>query len=161
MALAYFGILSGGIPSTLYWRVDVYGSPGVNFKLGTWNFFTGTFSYSATTATAYINAANPTTGTSTLPIGPYGTITLGTSGANPVFNGTQLADVQIYNVSLSSAEVLALYQEGIGGAPIDVNNLVGWWPLNGNANDYSGFSNNGNAVSVSYTNSWTSGYVQP
>ncbi|MGC9010605.1 MAG: hypothetical protein ACP5JN_00435 [Candidatus Micrarchaeia archaeon] len=34
-------------------------------------------------------------------------------------------------------------QEGIGGAPIDLQHLVAWWPLNGNANDYSGNGNNG------------------
>ena len=77
-----------------------------------------------------------------------------------MFDGL-ISNVQVYNTTLSQAEITALYDEGIGGAPIDLNNLVGWWPLNGNANDYSGFSNNGNAVSVAYTNSWTSGYSAP
>ena len=45
-----------------------------------------------------------------------------------------MANIQIYNTSLSAPEIQALYQEGIGGAPIDLQNLVGWWPLNGNAN---------------------------
>jgi hypothetical protein len=73
----------------------------------------------------------------------------------------QIANVQIYNTSLSTNEVQALYQEGIGGAPIDLQNLVGWWPLNGNANDYSGNGNNGQATAVTYTGSWTSGYTPP
>ena len=46
------------------------------------------------------------------------------------FNG-MISNVQIYNTSLSQAEITALYHEGIGGAPIDPNNIVGWWPLNG------------------------------
>ncbi len=46
-----------------------------------------------------------------------------------------IANVQIYNTSLSANEIQALYQEGIGGAPIDLQHLVGWWPLNGNANE--------------------------
>jgi hypothetical protein len=76
------------------------------------------------------------------------------------FDGT-MANVQIYNTSLSANDIQALYQEGIGGAPINVNNLVGWWPLNGNANDYSGNGNSGNATNVIYTSAWTSGYSTP
>ncbi len=72
-----------------------------------------------------------------------------------------LSDVQIYNASLSANDVEQLYMEGIGGAPIDPLHVVGWWPLNGNAQDYSGNSNNGQAPGVSYTSAWTSGYTQP
>ena len=73
----------------------------------------------------------------------------------------QLANVQVYNVSLSSSEVQALYLEGIGGAPIRPQNTVGWWPLNGNANDYSGNNNNGQLSSVTFSSSWESGYTAP
>ena len=72
-----------------------------------------------------------------------------------------IANVQVYNTSLSSNEVQALYQEGIGGAPIKLQNLVGWWPLNGNSDDYSGNLNNGVSANVVYTGSWTSGYTAP
>jgi hypothetical protein len=78
------------------------------------------------------------------------------------FNGS-IADVQLYNTSLSANEINELYIEGIGGAPIRLQNIVGWWPLNGNANDYSGNGNSG-AVSnngVIFSTAWTSGYVQP
>ncbi|MEM3781564.1 MAG: hypothetical protein QXT43_01200, partial [Candidatus Micrarchaeaceae archaeon] len=74
------------------------------------------------------------------------------------FNGS-IADVQIYNTSLSQSEMHALYLEGIGGAPIDLQNLVAWYPLNGNANDYSGNGNNGVPNGVTYTSSWYSGYT--
>ena len=69
-----------------------------------------------------------------------------------------ISNVQLYNTSLSDNEIQALYQEGIGGAPIDLQNLVGWWPLNGNANDYSGNGNNGVPTNVIYTSNWYSGY---
>jgi hypothetical protein len=75
-------------------------------------------------------------------------------------NGS-LANLQFYNTTLSQSEITALYQEGIGGAPININNLVGWWPLNGNANDYSGNGNSGTATNVIYTSAWTSGYSTP
>ncbi len=71
------------------------------------------------------------------------------------------ANVQLYNTSLSANDLQALYKEGIGGAPIDLQNLVGWWPLNGNAQDYSGNNNNGQINGVAFTGSWTSGYSAP
>ncbi len=73
----------------------------------------------------------------------------------------EIANIQIYNTSLSQAEITALYDEGIGGAPIKPQNIVGWWPLNGNADDYSGDLNNGVSTGVTYTSAWTSGYTAP
>ena len=75
--------------------------------------------------------------------------------------GGNIADVQLYNTSLSNNQLKALYQEGIGGAPIKIQNLIGWWPLNGNTNDYSGNGNNGVPNGITYTSSWYSGYSTP
>ncbi|MDE1822961.1 MAG: hypothetical protein KGH50_01415, partial [Candidatus Micrarchaeota archaeon] len=58
--------------------------------------------------------------------------------------------------------VKALYKEGIGGAPIDLQHLIGWWPLNGNANDYSGSNNQGTITGpIVWSASWQAGYSQP
>ena len=76
--------------------------------------------------------------------------------------GGDLANVQLYNTSLSQGEITALYLEGIGGAPIEVQNLVGWWPLNGNANDYSGNGDNGQiSLGTTFTGSYLNGYTAP
>jgi hypothetical protein len=64
------------------------------------------------------------------------------------FNGA-IANIQIYNSALLPSQIQQLYQEGIEGLPLS-GNLVGWWPLNGNSNDYSGNGNNGAATAVSY-----------
>ena len=73
-----------------------------------------------------------------------------------------ISNIQIYNTSLSSSEIQTPYLEGIGGAPIRPQNLVAWWPLNGNANDYSGNGNNGQLEGgVSFSSSWESGYTAP
>ncbi len=74
-----------------------------------------------------------------------------------------ISNVQMYNTSLSSAEVNALYAEGIGGAPIRPQNILGWWPLNGNGNDYSGNNYNGQINGASFSSSWQSstGYTAP
>ena len=79
---------------------------------------------------------------------------IGGAGNSYVFNGL-ISNVQIYNTSLNAVEIQGIYAEGIGGAPTRLQNLVGWWPLNGNANDYSGNGNNGAATSVLYTSTWT------
>ena len=79
---------------------------------------------------------------------------------NLFFNGS-MANVQIYNTSLSANELQALYLEGIGGAPIDLQHLVGWWPLDGNANDYSGNGNNGQINNVTFVSNWYSSYTPP
>ncbi|MDE1851784.1 MAG: LamG domain-containing protein [Candidatus Micrarchaeota archaeon] len=76
------------------------------------------------------------------------------------FNGL-VANAQIYNVSLDNSSVKALYMEGIGGAPIDVQHVVGWWPLNGNANDYSGSNRQGTPFNVTWNANWQSGYTTP
>jgi hypothetical protein len=69
-----------------------------------------------------------------------------------------VANIQVYNTSLDASEVESLYNEGIGGAPIDLQHLVGWWPLNGNANDYSGNGNAGTLNRIVFTGDWFSGY---
>ena len=76
------------------------------------------------------------------------------------FQGS-LADVQIYNATLDANSIRALYLEGIGGAPVNLQSLVAWWPLNGNTNDYSGNIYNGAPTSITYTNQWLNGYTVP
>jgi hypothetical protein len=65
--------------------------------------------------------------------------------------GGYISNVQIYNASLDAGEVQSMYAEGIGGTPQVLQNLVGWWPLNGDANDYSGKNANGVQTAVTYT----------
>ena len=89
-----------------------------------------------------------------------GQITLGYGGGIGSIDG-YISNFQIYDASLPTNDIKALYQEGIGGAPIKIQNLVGWWPLNGNANDYSGNGNNGVPNGVTYTSNWYSGYSVP
>ena len=84
----------------------------------------------------------------------------GDPGYNQYFNG-YISNVQIYNTSLSNSSIKLLYQEGIGGAPINLQDLKLWYPLNGDASDYSGNDNNGVSRNVSFTSDWYGGYTQP
>ena len=75
-------------------------------------------------------------------------------------NGS-ISNIQFYNQTLDAATIQSLYFEGIGGSPIDLSSLVGWWPLNGNAKDYSGDGNDARPSNVIYTSAWQSDYVAP
>ncbi len=66
-----------------------------------------------------------------------------------VFNGS-IANIQIYSRPLSSKEIYSLYKEGINGIPLS-NGLVAWYPLNGNANDYSNKKLNGINYGATFT----------
>ena len=77
---------------------------------------------------------------------------------NPVPMNGSIANVQIYNTSLTADQLKYLYQEGIGGVPVALRNLVGWWPLNGDFTDYSGNNNNGAPTAMGFSGSWTGGY---
>ena len=131
----------------------------------TWQQITGTFN--GTYIDLYFNgklvalpvAAGSNTVTSYTEIIISGTNPTSGPGGNPISG--YMANVQVYNTSLSPSAVNTLYAEGIGGAPIDLNHLVGWWPLNGNANDYSGNGNNGVPTGVTFTSSWENGYSAP
>ena len=68
------------------------------------------------------------------------------------FNG-MIQNVQLYSSYLSQRQIGEIYREGIAGAPLAGAGLVGWWPLDGNANDYSWNHDNGSVVSnVVYAN---------
>jgi hypothetical protein len=73
-------------------------------------------------------------------------VSFGYDAGSSSFGKGSESNVQIYNASLSGSNVTELYQGGMGGAPVLLHNLVGWWPLNGNANDYSGNGNNATLV---------------
>ncbi len=151
---------------------------GFSVATGTWYFLTLTYNAGTSTEHFYIDNISQgiSNGIVTFPaeggsLGPpyqvrLGGITAGVNGCWPAGGYWQsmdgkLSNVQFYNTSLSSNDIKALYAEGIGGVPIDLQHLVGWWPLNGNSNDYSGNGNNGVPTNVVFTSSWENGYSSP
>lgn len=73
----------------------------------------------------------------------------------------QISNVQIYNASLPGYQVEYLWYEGIGGAPVDPGATAGWWPLNGNAGDYSINNLQSTINNVTFINTWQSSYTAP
>jgi hypothetical protein len=131
-------------------------------SLNSWNFVGA--AYNGVAYIVYLNGKQIWTNTQSISGATTGNFQIGfTTGEPP--SGNQffgdISNVQAYNASLTPAEITALYQEGIGGVPIQVQYLVGWWPLNGNANDYGGNQNNGVASNLVYTSAWTSSYSVP
>ncbi|MEM0147339.1 MAG: LamG domain-containing protein [Candidatus Micrarchaeaceae archaeon] len=130
-----------------------------------WYFITIT-GINSTGDVLYLNGQQQNSSSGSYAVGHGGSVYIGGTGTGGPgccgynFNGS-IANIQMYNTSLSQAEITALYQEGIGGAPIDLQNLVAWYPLNGNANDYSGNGNNGVPSNVMFVSNWYSGYTQP
>ena len=105
--------------------------------------------------TIYLNKTLYTSGSATssaLGIPPVEYIDIGSASGSGGMDG-KIANVQIYRASLSSAQVSKLFYDGVGGAPISNANLIGWWPLDGNPNDYSGNGNNGVATNVQWVSS--------
>ncbi len=123
------------------------------------------YTYNGTTGIIYINGINQGTfsagSLSTNGVACISQVSLHTAcnGGWP-FDG-YISNIQAYNTSFSANEISMLYNEGIGGAPIKPQNLIGWWPLNGDVNDYSGNNNNGVPTKVLFIGTWQSGYTPP
>ncbi len=129
------------------------GSSAISFNA--WHQIAVTFN--GTGATLYVDgqkaASNkPASSQNSLWYNAGGQVDLGcyVEPTNRCFNGL-IADVQFYNNTvLSASQILTLYNEGSSGAPISSAGLVGWWPLNDNALDYSGNNNNGLVYNVTF-----------
>ncbi len=67
-----------------------------------------------------------------------------------------ISNFQYYNASLSPLQVTTLYNEGIGGLPVDLPHLVAWFPLDNNTYDYSGMGANFSYTSIAFTNNYAS-----
>ncbi len=70
-----------------------------------------------------------------------------------------MANVQLYNSSLAPSYIDYMYSQGIGGAPGNLQNLAGWWPMNGNPNDYSGNLQDGYPSNIIPSASWYDTYI--
>jgi hypothetical protein len=145
------GLSSGGRGSNI--RACIAGScyvDGRNTLSGQWVMVGFTFSGgNSGNIIMYLNgvAGNTFTGGTQNLQSPVSVI--GNSGAYTQGFAGSIADVQVYNGVLSTYNVQTLYREGIDGTPVTAS-VVGWWPLDGNANDYSGYGNGGTAAGVTY-----------
>ena len=134
------------------WQTTSLIQPGSgNVLPNEWNLITGTWNSGTNNLTVYLNgrqvASSSGVGISNAEIKTIN-IAGGYGGMYTLLG--QVSDVQIYNVSLTPSQVTALYNEGLSGVPITKNNIIGWWPLDGNPLDYYG-NNNLQLGSLSFT----------
>lgn len=110
---------------------------------GQWYLITQVIT-AGTTETTYVNGVPVMTSAATIVSQSNGiTLGYGMLGANIFFVNASIANLQIYSSALTQAQISSIYAAGISGIPLQVPSLVGWWPLNGDAKDYSGYGNNG------------------
>ncbi|MDE1768077.1 MAG: LamG domain-containing protein [Candidatus Micrarchaeota archaeon] len=156
-----FGIYLASASPYLFFGFDGCGNINTGgsftFAKNTWYNLIATF---GSTSTIYVNGKAYASGTGVAMCNYNVNFNIGSDGGGDYFDG-YMSNVQLYNTTLSAASVQALYNEGIGGAPIDLQDLVGWWPLNGDTKDYSGNGNSGSASGVSFISSWYNTYAPP
>jgi len=133
----------------------VVSAPYTFTALNKWYFVTGSFNGSY--ESIYVNGQFVNKSAVAVPMGqPTTDIFMGIWGnlASYPFQG-KMADVQIYNQSLSNSQIMQLYLNGMESPPISNAKLAVWWPLNGDFNDYSGHLATGvpsNVISTSLIN---------
>jgi len=104
--------------------------------------------YAATTPNPCSNT--PLLAPTSINVGGLSAVTVGVTASCPYPNNLNVSKVTVtitYNNPQQTVQY-ATYTNGIGAStttspPIVLNGLVGWWPLNGNANDSSGNGYNG------------------
>ncbi len=127
-----------------------------------WYFIAATWSPNQTVnnAVIYINGKIAGAGEGPTSIPEYGSSLAFIGGFTSIFNGS-IANVQLYNYSLTQSQIQTIYIGGIGGAVRNLTTITGWWPLNGDTNDYSGNNNNARSTSIIFNNGWASSYSAP
>ncbi len=145
--------------ATLPYETRVFSTP---ILLNKWYYVAGV--YNGIALAVYINGQVSNTALATSGSDPTNSIYTCTGvssiGSSSVYNQNYwpgyLSNLQLYNTSLTANSIRQLYIEGIGGAPINLQNLVGWWPLNGDAMDYSGNGYSGGPWSIHFNQQWLS-----
>jgi hypothetical protein len=141
-----------GIPTFLLnWGGNFKLQPTYGIVTKTWYDIAATYNKTSGVATLYINGNSVATSSTSIAISGSGNVIIGASPQNGTYLTGYIADAQVYNASLSANQVALLYSSGPAAAPSrSLSRLVGWWPLNGNANDYSGYGNHGTSYNIIY-----------
>lgn len=143
------------VPNTWY-NVVLKFTKGTGGALGGWSMFinganVSSGTYSTGIAPSFLGPAGIATGqASNIDLGGLP----GPSSSGVPFNGF-MANMQIYNTSLSTSQIGQIYSDGLTGAPVSGNSIVSWFPLAGDANgygnqDFPGFDTGVSFVDANY-----------
>ncbi len=119
---------------------------------GGWYNVAGTYNSVSGIGTIYLNGYAVATSTKTLTMKNSNAIFIGGVPSSGAYLHGIIADIQTYSTSLSSNQISLLYNSGTSSPPANFTAyLTGYWPLNGNANDYSGYGSDGTANNVVFS----------
>lgn len=183
----------GYVPGTYtHPSFTVWSSSGSNIAFGqanaitfnslrnNWSFACFTYDYPGQQAYYYFNGVQypasitssngpATAGSGSLILGA-GENSTNPTGNPPAFSNVSVADMQMYNIILSAGQIKTLYEQGITANPIQSDGLIGWWPLGGDTNDYSGnghvgfpfniYASEAGFISPGYSNSYDIGVAK-
>ncbi len=144
------GSVSNTILSASYWDVggnqrSAYNSIGIT--AGVWT--QAAIVFSANSISWYVNGARVSSySTSPNPPTPNANAFIIGSGDRS-FNGS-ISNIQVYNGPLAPFDIQTIYRNGISGFPEKPANIIAWYPLNGNGNDYSSFNRNGSVNDITF-----------
>jgi hypothetical protein len=135
------------------WTVDVCSGTLQNKQ-----WYHVVYNYNGTTEKMYINGILTQSYTypsgCQVPMMGAWNVSIGRDIQGPMYFNGSIANVQIYNTALTPQEIQYLYQQGLGGGPVRLQNLVAWWPLNGDAKDYSGNNLHGAIYGVTFVQNY-------
>ena len=166
-------------PSGFTWRISNIDYPYIyvngNYLIasttvteGAWNHLVVTYDGTSTSNNVNFYMAGELVDTGTLNVGTVGTSSYGLKigvdygGSTSPMDG-KLADLRIYDVILSAANVKELYDDSKVIIPSNVSqtNLMGWWPLVDGAGtiayDGSGNGNDGTLTNMDPATDWLTG----
>lgn len=157
-----YGTCAGTYPTAVVGGFSCRGSGSTGMPVKQWNFIAITWDNS--NLVLYMNGVKlcSVAATGTIPTTEPVTIGNGYIGGSysQQFNGS-ISNVQIYNTSLDSNTLSEMYYDGIGNDPTFINNLIGWWQLDGDTLDWSGNGDNGAGTNIYFNGDWYVGYNQP
>jgi len=124
-------------------RMYIQGLPrgsGVSLSKDEWNFITIQYNGNGTT-TLYFNGSLEETISGTYVLNSTKKLWVGYAGVNSAVRSAEIscAEVLFLNSVLSESEIKSIMKKSVSG---NETNLVAWYPLNGNADDFAS-SNNG------------------
>ena len=155
--------VSSGYPRFDVWNSAQHITVGSLLQANKWYFLTGV--YDGSYVWLYVNGVRSSSLAYSGGIGIpssfsnyLGALAIGDAPISPKRQSGKYPNLQHLHLCCRGAGALqGRYWRGTNPAA----NLVGWWPLNGDTNDYSSNENIGAPTSITYSSTWQSGYTHP
>ncbi len=106
-----------------------------NIPLNTWTYVVAT--YNGNSLNLYINGTLDSSQPMSTPQGGATFFKIGAKSWITGYWSGQMANLQLYNRSLTSGQVKQLYLQGLASTPLANQGLVAWWPLSGSPGSYA------------------------